>query len=79
MSANRSGPTFCAVSTVPMLDERASTPVNVRLIVPCGQASWITRSATGSSPGTWITVSGRTAPYSIPAAAVTTLFTEPGS
>jgi hypothetical protein len=79
MSTKRSAPTRCAVSSVPMLDESANTPVNVRFTVPCDHASRTVRSATRSSPGTGSTVSGVTTPLSIPAAAVTTLLTEPGS
>src|SRR5659263_780257 len=39
-------PSCWATSTVPMLDDFASTPVKVRCSTPCSSASWKTRSYT---------------------------------
>ncbi len=65
--------------SVPMFDERWRICLTFSVSVPCGSASWITRSATWSEPGTWNAVFGVMSCCESAAPIVTTLNTEPGS
>ena len=65
--------------SVPMFDDRWRICLTFSVSSPCGSASWITRSATWSEPGTWIAVFGVMSCCESAPPIVTTLNTEPGS
>ena len=65
--------------SVPMFDERWRICLTFSVSSPCGSASWITRSATWSEPGTRISVFGVMSCCESAPPIVTTLNTEPGS
>ena len=64
---------------MPTLDDLPKTPVVVYGITPCSQASRTVTPPMSIEPGTCSTSSGLDNPNSITEAAVTILFTEPGS
>ena len=70
----------CSASvTTPTLDDRDRICETVIVCVPRGTASWMTRSAIGSSYGSRNFVVGETMPDSSTPPTVTTLKVDPGS
>src|SRR5690606_4645219 len=65
--------------SVPTLEDLPKMPVVVYGATSCCQASLTVTPDMRIEPGTWCTSSGVVRPYSMAAAAVTILFTEPGS
>lgn len=65
--------------SVPTLDDFPKTPVVVYGITPWFHASRTVTPPMWIEPGTCSTSSGLVSPFSIAAAAVTILFTDPGS